>query len=254
MKKKIGIIDSGIGGLTFLNLLIVQKYSADYFYISDSENVPYGEKSQDFMLKRTRLMVNQLVKEGVQNIVLACNTLTAETIDSLRQIYPLNFFGIEPYVNYINKENLEDNSKIGLILTPATFKSTRFINLKRKLDPLNKLEVYPLENLALLIEKLKVISLENIKSEIRKELEPVKAQNLKYLVLGCTHYPLIKDFIEKELDLKTIDPHIHVINHLVRHLNLKVGIESIDSFEYDHNLSGKWMTASIENFSFLNPK
>ena len=80
--KKIGVIDSGIGGLTILKDLMSKRLDAEFWYISDEENVPYGGKSQDFMFKQMTVMTSRLIEKGVDGILIACNTATSETIDT----------------------------------------------------------------------------------------------------------------------------------------------------------------------------
>jgi len=169
--KKIGILDSGIGGLSLLNEILSQNFLAEYYYISDNENMPYGNKSQDFMLKRIRVLVQKLLDKNVEAIIIACNTATAETIDKLRVEFDLPFFGIEPYINYLNHSHDEN---LALILTEATYNSKRFQLLTQKLDSNNKVKIFPLKNLALTIEKLKEVPFSEIEKDVYKELSFIK--------------------------------------------------------------------------------
>ncbi|MAZ49503.1 MAG: glutamate racemase [Halobacteriovoraceae bacterium] len=229
MKKKMAIIDSGIGGTSLLGEILSRELSCEIYYQADSKNVPYGEKSQEFMLERMRTMIDLL--PPVEAIIIACNTLTVETINILRQGSTVELFGVEPFIKYIHKANLEE--KVGLILTPATYRSQRLKNLIELYDCENKITIIPLVKLALLIEDYRHINWE----EIKTELNPVKDAKLDKLILGCTHYPLIKPFIEAYLGLETIDPNPAVVNHIVSSLKLESGESSVF---YRFNLDEKW--------------
>jgi glutamate racemase len=248
--KKIGFIDSGIGGLSILNTLIESHYQAEFYYISDGDNVPYGNKSQSFMFERTQLMVESLTKLGVEVIVLACNTLTAQTIDRLRRETTIQFIGVEPYINFLNKAPTKNSC--GLILTQATYKSNRFKQLLSKYDPDQRIKVIPLPKLAIIIEQLKNKSFDLIKDEISQELEVVRSFNLGYLILGCTHYPIVSNYIESYLGLKTINPHLSVIERIADICRLKKTSKVQDKFHYKSNLSDQWSEESITSLNFLN--
>jgi glutamate racemase len=255
MSHKIGVLDSGIGGLTILGDLINQNYNAKYFYISDSNNVPWGEKSQEFMYDRIRIMVTKLLHYQVQAILLACNTATAETIDKIRAEFPtITFIGIEPYLNYINHFKQQSQNKYALILTQATFKSARFQKLRETLDPAHHVDIYPLANLAMLIESLKTESFTAIKNKVSQEISILKNKGYTHLILGCTHYPIIRDYLEKELNLITINPSLRIVDHLKQVLKLDFITNAEKEFLYNENCGDIWLLKTIEDFSFLNTK
>jgi glutamate racemase len=250
--KKIGIIDSGIGGMTLLKVLLNKNLNAEYFYISDEDNVPYGNKSQAFMLERINKMTQKLLESSIDLILIACNTATAETIDELRCRYPqLPFVGIEPYINYLNT-GYEQGENIGLILTEATFKSNRFKNLVKEKDPSNKIKIFPLSNLALIIEKLKHTSFNELQSEVERELLPLKSANLDKLILGCTHYPLISNHIQKYLNVNIIDPALPVIKQVILKAELVETNLKSNTFRYNPNIGPNWSVTSLREKNFLN--
>jgi glutamate racemase len=250
----IGVLDSGIGGLTILKNLINMQLDAEFYYISDTDNVPYGGKSQEFMLERTVLMIEELLRKDVTTILIACNTLTAETIDQLRNKYKVNFVGIEPYLNYINSHNFKIDDSLALILTEATFFSNRFTNLREKLDPNGEVDVYPLKNLAIIIEKICYKNLEELKADIDDELKILNGKNYSHLILGCTHYPIIADYIEQVHNLKTVNPHINVVDRIIDQAKLKINNIEKHKFWYNPKLSNEWKLVSIQDFKFLQNK
>lgn len=247
--KKIGIIDSGIGGLSLLHQMIEQSLNADYFYISDTHNVPYGEKPQSFMLKQMIEMSHKLLSKNVDAIFIACNTATVSTIDELRKSFEIPYIGIEPYINYLNHE--PSSGKMAIILTPATARSDRFQKLVSQYDPSAKVDIHTPPNLALLIESLQFKNFKDIKNEIDKELKPLKTKGYEKLILGCTHYPILKNYIENELSLKTIDPAIKVIEQIKRILEITNSNKINQEFWANFDNSTSWHKYKIDDFNFL---
>ena len=246
--KTLGIIDSGIGGLTFVQELKRLHLNVKIFYVCDSKNVPYGTKSQEFMYRQTLQMVQALLLKKVDAIFLACNTLTARTIDRLRLQLKIPVIGIEPYLRYIEELPLE--AKGALILTPATFASERFQKLRDLHDPMRKIDVFPLPRLALLIESLKENDLGPIKMEIAQEVSMLQNKGYTHLILGCTHYPLISAYLENLLHLKTVDPTPSVLARIIDLLELsETGGE--EGFSYSEDCGDHWNLKYIRDFAFL---
>jgi len=247
----VGVLDSGIGGLTLLEDLLQLNLDASYLYISDAKNVPYGEKTQSFMLERISLMIDRLLEKGANAILIACNTATAETIDKVRSTYSIQFVGIEPYINYLNHFEIGANEKVALILTHATFQSAKFKALKAELDPKSAIDIYPMKNLAMFIESLKEKPFSAIQTEVEKELSPLKGQHYTHLILGCTHYAIIENFLASTLGLKIVDPSLRVAERVRSTLNIAASQEPSHTFLYSEHCEGPWVKRRLSDFSFL---
>lgn len=240
--KKIGIFDSGIGGFSVLAELFCVLPEASYYYISDDANAPYGPKSDEFITERAISITEELLKHEVELIVVACNTATAASIDQLRTKFKsISFVGVEPYLNayYKMPEGLLGNEKKMMVLTTeSTGKSERFKRLKERLDPESQIDHYSLKNLARLIEEYYYHPDHELEFEkkVDEELSFLKSQKYFYAILGCTHYPLIRDRIEKILNLKTISPCSHVA-HRVRDLTLSINDNKLHIEDFFHYLS-----------------
>lgn len=246
---KIGILDSGVGGLSILKKMIDRNYGVDYYYISDQKNVPYGEKTQSFMLERIELMTLELLEKEVSIIVIACNTLTVETIDQLRELFQgIQFIGIEPYINYVNKVELKEGDRFALILTQAACTSDRFQYLKTRYDPQGKIDIFPLNNLASMIESSVLSGEALLRKDFEKEISPLKNRRITHLILGCTHYQFASELLEKELCLETINPHSVIIDRVAQlmHLSLTEASHARGGF-YRANLGEKWKAERMEN-------
>jgi len=194
MNKKIGIFDSGLGGLSVLKELLKILPNEDYLLYEDSLNNPYGDKSEKELLTITSNIVDYLLEQDCKIIVIACNTATTSCMESLRKMYPNTIFvGTVPAI----KVAYDCNYKNTIILsTPYTSKSKRVQELIHDYKNLDQ-EIFLVsgENLAHLIELNDIVS---IRLLLNKLLLPFKGK-VDSIVLGCTHYPLIKEEIQNVL-------------------------------------------------------
>ncbi len=220
-KHVIGVFDSGIGGLSVLKELLNTFPEAQYNYYSDDAHAPYGPKSDEFITERAFKITDELFARGSKLIVVACNTATAASIDALRAHYPnMTFVGVEPYLNAFYKETTP--SKMAVLTTESMGKSERFKRLKERLDPDGVIDNFSLKNLARMVEEF--YNNPGFEAEFDKqlvdELLPLQGRNYTHAILGCTHYPLVKEKIEKILNLKTLNPSPYVAER-VKSLSLK---------------------------------
>lgn len=182
---KIGFFDSGIGGVTVLKECIKVVPNFYYIYYSDSINNPYGDKSREEVLKIASSVVEYLIDKGCNIIVIACNTASAICVEYLRKKYPsIIFVAIEPAVKCAY-DNLEDNTLI--MATKGTMDSEKFHNLYDKYHR-NNFYLKSCVGLANLIEQGNT---KEIKEYLNENISEYK-EKVNSVVLGCTHYPLIK--------------------------------------------------------------
>ena len=207
MNNKIGIFDSGIGGLTTLEEIKKVLPNEDYIYYADSKNNPYGEKSEEELLSIVKNIVEYLLSKNVKIIVIACNTATTRCIETLRHDYPnINFVGTEPAI----KVACDKGFKNTLVLaTPGTIFSEKVHKLvKDNIHDDQKIHLLACDGLANAIEKKDD---ERIDSILHNLLDEYKKENIDSIVLGCTHYPIIKDRIQSFFpSAKLIDGNIGV--------------------------------------------
>ena len=190
-KEKIGIFDSGIGGVAVLKEILKILPNEDYIYYSDSVNNPYGDKTRKQIISFCEDIVGFLIKENCKIIVIACNTATAEAAKYLRNKYKdIIFIGIEPAYKMVYDYSYDKPTLI--MATKKTIISEKFNLLFSKYNN-KKTEIFSCEGLADIIEKNEK---EKIGEYIEKNLTKYKG-NIENVVLGCTHYPLIKEEIEK---------------------------------------------------------
>ena len=220
-QHKIGVFDSGIGGFSVLKELFKVFPEAQFYYYSDDAHAPYGPKTDEYITERTFKITDELLSQGAELIVVACNTATASSIDTLRTKYPdMTFVGVEPYLNAYYKETTP--AKMAVLTTESTGKSERFKRLKERLDPNGFIENYSLKNLARMVEQFYYDPgfEKDFDQQLVEELLPLQDKNYTHAILGCTHYPLVKEKIEKILKLKTLSPCPYVAQR-VRELSVK---------------------------------
>ncbi len=187
MNSPIGIIDSGVGGLSIASALIKKLPNESIIYLADSKNCPYGEKSPEEIYKLTKKMVEFLLAKKIKLLVVACNTITVTSIHKLRKDYPsLPIIGMVPVVKTAVEKT--KNNKIGIFSTQTTANSSYQKDLIEKYAKSFSVLNLGSSTLVTLIEKLDFEAIDKI---LEKELMPFKTSNIDTLALGCSHFPLI---------------------------------------------------------------
>ena len=211
----IGIIDSGIGGVSVLREILKQGINANFIYYSDSKNNPYGDKSNDEVYSIVKNIVNFLLEKGCVAIVIACNTASAMCVKRLREEYPDTLFiAIEPAYKMVHDYN--PKGKTLVMATKGTLASEKFLALFNKYDN-NRTILLPCSGLAELIEEGNEVKIDRYLDDNLS-----RYKDIDNVVLGCTHYPLIKDNIRKVLgDIKFFDGSLGVSKELVRQLEFR---------------------------------
>jgi glutamate racemase len=195
---KIGVFDSGIGGLSVVQEMVKLNLPIEIHYIADHAHAPYGNKTDLEIQLRAEALSKELQDRGCEMIVIACNTATAAAIDFLRQKLSIPLVGVEPYLNVIHQRTINSSDSYGVLSTKFTAESQRFLKLKERLDPQNIIHNFSSSLLAGLIEKaFAEKDLAPFKNAIKKDLQEVVAKNITHLILGCTHYPLIAHYLSE---------------------------------------------------------
>ena len=191
--NKIGFIDSGIGGLTVLKSVLRVFPNNSYIYYADNLNNPYGNKTKEELLSITTKIVDYLINKGCNIIVIACGTISSNLYDELSTKYKnITFIKTLPKLD----KYIKDNKKILFMATERTCKSNYIKSLEN-----NNLIVLPSIKLASLIEEGNRKKINNYLKEI---LSPYKNDKFDIVMLGCTHYPLVKDIILKYINTKDV--------------------------------------------------
>lgn len=248
MAKILGVYDSGLGGVSLLKELLKTPFVDEIYYYSDFEKLPYGDLSPAELQQRGTAICEHLALQQVDAILLACNTATVNTINFLRQQFEIPFVGIEPYVNAVKKEQvLQNKNNIGLIMTPATAKSSRVEWLKKQYDQNDRITFVASANLARHIESY-LRGDKSLLGVIEQEVGQLQALGFDALILGCTHYPLIQSTFEKILNIPVIDPSSYVVSHLKRVLGEEFRPAGRPKVYYAENFQAPWKEYNLEEF------
>lgn len=202
--KAIGVFDSGIGGLSVVKCIMDKLPHENIIYFGDIARIPYGTKSVSVINKFASQTVKFLVEREVKAIVIACNTITAVAYDTVKRLA-----GNIPVIDVISNgaNACAKYSTVGVIATNATINSNAYANAIHKINPEIKVLSHACPLLVPMIEEglIKHKALDLILADY---LTPFIGKNIEALILGCTHYPLIKESIKRIIgdNVILIDP------------------------------------------------
>ena len=208
MKIKVGIFDSGIGGFTILNSLLKTRKDVEVFYLADTKRIPFGSKNYEEIRFIAKEICSFFEDKNLDALLIACNTTNACALDILKNNLRIPCFDLINSVSEIVNKQI-----IGILATQTTVNSLYYkkaISSKKENLKIIQKEC-PEFVLEIEKEKLDFIKLNNL-SDLY--LKPLLNKNIEELILGCSHYPLIVDFLRKKIDLsiKIIDPSEALIN------------------------------------------
>lgn len=195
--RPIGVFDSGIGGLTVVQEIIRQLPTESIVYFGDTARVPYGPKSPDTVCRYSREIAGFLRQQDVKAIVIACNTATAHALKSLRAELPMPVVGVvEPGARAA--VNASRGGHIGVIGTAGTVRSGAYERAILALDPDVRVTARACPLFVPLVEEGWLDH--PVTREVAREyVTPLVEEGIDALVLGCTHYPLLKPLLCREL-------------------------------------------------------
>ena len=210
---KIGIMDSGVGGLSVLREMLRRLPGEDYIYYADNAWCPYGDKSPEFIIGRCRSITELMLSRGADAMVLACNTATAAAIASLRAEYDIPFVGMEPAIKPAVQST--GSGVVGVLATAGTLKGSKYLGTRDRYSGDVKVVEHVGRGFVELVES-GTLSGERAEEVVRASLQPLLDQGADTIVLGCTHYPFLLDTLRSIAGpgVEFIDPAPAVARHL----------------------------------------
>ena len=189
-----GVFDSGSGGLSVLREIRKTLPLGRYIYYSDNAHCPYGEKSQQYIIDRSRAITDELLARGADSIVVACNTATAAAIATLRAEYSVPFVGMEPAIKPAALGTR--TGVIGVLATAGTLGSSKYLDMRGLYGSNVRIAEHVGKGFVELVEGLE---LEGPRAEeaVRASLQPLLDEGADIIVLGCTHYPFLLPVMQK---------------------------------------------------------
>ena len=192
---KIGILDSGIGGLTICSYIFRVMPDVNILYFADTLNAPYGSKSRAEVYAAVKAGVSYLFSAGCDEVVIACNTATSVAASTLRQQYPsIPIIGIEPALK--PAVLWKEHDKVAVMATPATLALPKFHELMKHYSKESDIYPVPCPGLADYVER-GIFDGEEITEFLKGLLAPSLEKHVDAIVLGCTHYPFVEKVIQR---------------------------------------------------------
>ena len=251
---KIGIFDSGIGGLTVLHQALLTLPKEDYIYYADTDNVPYGTKKREEIIGFVDQAVEFLVGKGVKAVVIACNTATSTAIDYVRSKYTLPILGMEPAVK--PAVACSKGKRVMVIATPLTVREEKLRNLIEQVDDDHRVDLLALPGLVRFAEAGQFEG-DTVERYLRAELAGYELENYSALILGCTHFNYFKDSYRNIFphEVAFIDGSVGTVNNLKRILNDRKQLENNHGF-VEYYMSGRpvYLEEELQRLAYLHER
>jgi glutamate racemase len=219
---RIGVFDSGVGGLTVLQEIYRQLPNESVLYFGDTARVPYGNRTPAEILKFTRETLDWMVQKRVKMAIMACNTSSALALETVQDEYDLPILGV---ILPGARAAARQGRRIGVIATPATVKSNAYINAIREANPGAEVWQVACPEFVPLIEANRLNDPYTL-AIAKTYLQPLLDRSIDTLVYGCTHYPhlepVLRQFLPTEIAL--VNPAVHVVTAAASELKL-LGIQ-----------------------------
>ncbi len=195
-ERPIAVIDSGVGGISVLKELTVLLPEEDFLFFGDEANAPYGTKSRTDVCSITVNNVKKLIVDyNIKAVVIACNTATGASVGVLRNMYPeMPIIGIEPEIKTAAFSS--EHPTVLIMATPLTLSQPKFLYLKNKYRKKADFRLLPCPGLMELIEEGHLND-KSLKDYLEKLFNSLRGNKFDAIVLGCTHYPHIKNSISE---------------------------------------------------------
>lgn len=198
--RPIGVFDSGLGGLTALSALHKELPTEDLIYFGDTARVPYGSKSRETVIHYSLEILDFLLERDVKMVVAACNTASSYALEAMREKSPVPVLGVvQPGVDAlvdVMKHDVKKPARAAVIATRSTVKSGYYEEVLSKTAPEFHLFAKACPLLVPMIEEgFSGKALADL--VIREYLDEIHREGIEHVILGCTHYPLIKDVVKR---------------------------------------------------------
>lgn len=216
--NRIGVFDSGVGGLTVLKKLYRYLPQESILYFADTLRLPYGTRSQEEIILFVRQILDWMELEGVKMVIMACNTSSALALEAVQSEYDFPILGL---IHPGAKGAVKVGKRIGVISTVATAKSNAYKNAINEINPQVKVWQIGCPEFVPLIEQNRIYD-SYTKKVAQDYLKPLIEANIDTLIYGCTHYPHLQGILAEILPLKVrfIDPADYVVKAAQKELEL----------------------------------
>jgi glutamate racemase len=200
--RPVGVFDSGVGGLTVLHELLVQLPREDFLYLGDTARFPYGDRSPEELERFSAEIAEELLRRRAKLLVVACNSATAAALPTLRRRMLETTLGVD-VLGVVRPEASQAvaatrSGRIGLLATPTTVASRAYEQAVHAIDSHVTLNAVPCPDLAAIIQAGQQFDERAVQS-VREACAPLSEAEVDTVILGCTHYPLIRPMLQRML-------------------------------------------------------
>lgn len=263
MDRPIGVIDSGLGGLTVVKELMRQLPKEKMIYIGDNLRCPYGPRPSEEVRQFTWQMIDRLMDEGIKMLVIACNTAAAVVLEEVKEKLPIPVIGVvRPGAISALKLTKKDHVAVigtqGTIQSKAYEKALKAINSKVTIDSLACPKFVPL------VER-GIFNGEEARRVVEDSLQPLLEKKFDTLILGCTHYPLLRDVIQEVVGndrvlINSGDETAREVSSLLYHNNLLYTLDrdpehifyTTGDGETFRKIGGSWLGIELKNVETIH--
>lgn len=222
------MFDSGVGGLTVLHELLVQLPGEDYLYLGDTARFPYGNRTPGELARFSMEIAEELLARRAKLLVVACNSATAAALPALRERMRQTTLGVD-VLGVVRPEAVQAvaatrSGRIGLLATPATVSSGAYDEAVGAADPHVALTSVAAPELASLIQQGSEFD-DEVVSLVRGYVEPLRDADVDTVILGCTHYPLVRPMLQRLLG-----PQVQIVSSgsaLARQVQHALGVSGL---------------------------
>lgn len=216
--RPIGIFDSGVGGLTVAKMVMRIMPHEKIVYFGDTARVPYGTKSKETITRFSKQDIRFLLTQNVKAVIVACNTASSNSLIELQKEFDIPVFGVVE-AGVLEAIKTTQNKKIGIIGTSSTIKSSAYTNMIKDINP----AIQTFSKACPLFVPLAEEGLHKHEATYimaKEYTAPLLSQAIDTLVLGCTHYPLLKQCIGEVIgeDVRLVDPAKATASHVYQYL------------------------------------
>lgn len=195
---RIALFDSGLGGLTVLSEAVKQLPEEDFLFFADTLHAPYGTKTKEQVQDFVRESLDQILREDIKALVIACNTATSAAAEELRQEYRFPIIGMEPAVKPAVEMNRNTGKRVLVAATPLTLHQSKYAQLVSRVDDHSIVDSLPLPELVAYCEAMQ-FDPGVMTAYFEEKFAPYDLNDYGTLVLGCTHFPFYKPLLSRIL-------------------------------------------------------
>lgn len=218
LAKRIGIFDSGVGGLTVLRKLYRYLPNESILYFADTKRLPYGTRSREEILQFVREILTWMETQQVKMVIMACNTSSALALEEVQREYDFPILGL---ILPGARGAVQKGKRIGVISTVATAKSNAYLNAIQEIDSTINVWQIGCPEFVPLIEQNRIYD-PYTKAVAQKYLQPLIKNRIDNLIYGCTHYPHLRNILREILpnSVRLIDPAQYVVEAAAKELEI----------------------------------